>query len=91
MATIITSPVAGSLKITTTSASPQSRFLCNLQTASVFGSLNYPQHIFISNADQLNIFDVGLANITSIGASGSAVFSGSIQNAIDAIASLIMK
>ncbi len=92
MAILITSPVAGSLKITNTgtSASPQTQYFCNLQTVTVYGQLTVPaeQDIYIANEQQQTIWQAKLSNLTNIGASG---FNFTLQNAVDAIASLIMK
>lgn len=91
MAIIISSPSPGSLKITNNalSASPQTQYLCNLQTVTVYGQLTVPaeQDIFIANSNQQVIFQTKLANISNIGASG---FGFTIQQAVDAIASLII-
>lgn len=89
MAIIITSPVTGSLKINNNSASPQSNYLCNLQTVNIIGNV-FQQAVDIQNSNGQVIVELPLKNISNIGASGSAVFP-TLQNAVDAIASLVMK
>lgn len=88
MAILITAPVTGSLKITNTSASPQSNYLCNLQTAGVTGdALNLA--VNITNNNGYNLAYIPLNKLTNVGASGAGSFT--LQNAVDAISSLIMK
>lgn len=89
MAIIITSPTVGSLKITNTSASPQSNYLCNNQTVNVNGDPNNQQQVYITNELQQIIFEAKISNITTIGASTPAG-GFNIQQAVDAIASLII-
>jgi hypothetical protein len=87
MSVIITSPVVGSLKINNSSASPQSNYLCNLQTVNVDGN-PFSQSVSILNELQQPIYSVSINMLTSVGASGATNFT--LQNAVDAIASLIM-
>jgi len=89
MAILITSPAVGSLKVTNTSASPRSYYLCNNQTVNVYGDPNYQQNVIIANELQQTIFEAKLTDISTIGASVPAG-GFTIQNAVDAIASLII-
>lgn len=88
MAIIITSPVQGSLKVTNSSASPVDSFYCNLQTIAVEGA-PFDQSVSLVNSNGQNIVNFKLSNISTIGASGTTNFT--LNNAVDAIASLIMK
>ena len=90
MSILITSPVAGSLKIQNTSASPQTNYLCNLQTVNVNGNYQYPNHVFIQNSNQQVIFDANLSDITTIAASTPAG-GFNLQQVITEISNLIMK
>jgi hypothetical protein len=89
MAILISSPVTGSLKITNTAASPLSNYLVNNSTVNVGGDPNNQQQVFITNEQQDIIFQTKVSNITTIGASTPAG-GFTMQNAIDAIASLLM-
>ncbi len=88
MSIIISSPVAGSLKINNTSASPMNQYLCNLKTVTVNGDYGSNTARIINENGQ-PIIQIPYMQITSIGASG---FGGnwSLVNAVDAIASLII-
>ena len=87
MSVIITAPSAGSLKITNSSASPQSSYLCNLESTIVSGDPFY-NTINIANSNQQNIYSVSLNKLTTVGPSGAGSFT--LQNAVDAISSLII-
>ncbi len=84
----ITSPVAGSLKIQNSSASPQSNYLCNNQTVNVQGDPFY-QAVSILNSNQQTIIQLPLLNIATIAAS-TPVNGFSLQQAVTEIANLIM-
>lgn len=88
MATIITvtSPVAGSLKITKSSASPQSNYLCNNQTVNVQGD-PFLQAVNILNSNQQVIVALPISQIATIAAS---TMSFNLQQAVDQISALIM-
>lgn len=86
MAVIITAPVTGSLKIFNSSASPQSNYLCNLQTMNISGD-PFNQAVNIANSEQQTIYSVKLSNLSLVGAASV----GTLQAAVDAIATLIMK
>jgi len=89
MAILVTSPVQGSLKINNSSASPQSQYFCNLQTVNIIGDV-FQQAVDIQNSNGQVMIALPLNKITNIGASGSPqVFS--LQSAVDAISSLVMK
>lgn len=88
MAIIVSSPVAGSLRINNSSASPQSNYLCNLQTVNIIGNV-FQQAVDIQNSNGQVIVELPLKNITNIGASGVGAFP-TLQNAVDAISSLVM-
>lgn len=87
MAIIITAPVTGSLRINNSSASPTTNVLCNLSTVNVVGDV-FQQAVNIQNNLGQVLQVIPLKSLTSVGASGSI---STLQNAIDAISSLIMK
>jgi hypothetical protein len=89
MSILITAPVTGSLKIQNTSASPQTNYLCNLQTVNVSGNYNYPNHVSIANSNQQIIFDTNVSSISTIAASTPAG-GFNLQQAITEISNLIM-
>lgn len=90
MSILITAPVTGSLKIQNTSASPQTNYLCNLQTVNVNGNYLYPNHVFIQNSNQQVIFDANISLISTIAASTPAG-GFNLQQVITEISNLIMK
>lgn len=87
MSIIITSPVAGSLKITNSSASPQSNYLCNLQTINVSGNPFF-QQVNLANEQQQTIVSFPLTQLATIG--GVAASGFTLQQAVDAISLLII-
>lgn len=89
MAILITSPSPGSLKVTNTAASPLTNYLCNNETVNVYGEPNNQQEVYIANSNQQVIFSAKVSDITTIAAS-VPVGGFTLQNAIDAIASLII-
>jgi hypothetical protein len=90
MGILITAPTTGSLKITNTAASPQTNYLCNLQTVNVSGNYNYPNRVSIANSNQQVIFDANVSSITTIAAS-TPTDGFNLQQVITEIANLIMK
>lgn len=88
MAIIITAPSQGSLKINNSAASPQSNYLCNLQTVTVSGDV-FNQAVDISNELQQVIVSLPINKITTIAAS-TPVLGYNLQQAVDSIAALII-
>lgn len=88
MSYLITSPTAGSLKITNTAASPQSNYLCNNTTVNIIGDV-FLQQVNILNSEQQLIQGIPLNKITTIAAS-TPVSGFNLQQAVDTIAALII-
>lgn len=86
MAIILTAPKQGSLQVLNTAASPQSNYLCNLDTVIVIGN-PWEQSVAIENFMEQVIMVLPLSKLQSIGASGGPF---TLPNAVDAIASLIV-
>ncbi len=87
MAITISSPAAGSLKITNTAASPMSNYLCNLKTVQVGANANSGE-IYIQNELSQNIFTVQRVDLTTVAASTPTFWT--FENAVAALASLII-
>lgn len=87
MAIIVTSPITGSLKINNSSASPMSSYLCNLKTVTVNGDFSSGM-VNILNQNGQPLIQLPLNKLTIVGASGAGSFT--MQNAVDAISSLII-
>lgn len=90
MSILITASPQGTLKITNSSASPQSNYLTNLQTVGVIGNAQ-SLTVAITNSEGANLAEWKLSDIAGVGASGSFTGANGLQNAVSAINSLIVK
>lgn len=87
MSIIVSAPIVGSLKINNSSASPLSMYLCNLKTVTVNGDFSSGM-VNILNQNGQPLIQLPLNKLTTVGASGAGSFT--MQNAVDAISSLII-
>ncbi len=87
MAILVTSPAAGSLRITNTAASPMTNVLCNLYTVNVIGDV-FQQAVNIQNSNGQVMQVIPISQLTTV--SASVPSSWTLQNAVDAISSLIV-
>ncbi len=86
MALIITSAGTHSLRVDNSAASPQANYLCNMDTVNVIGDV-FQQAVVIQNSNGQVISTFPINQLTTVGASGAGSFT--LQNGVDAIASLI--
>jgi hypothetical protein len=86
MAIIITSAGTHSLKVNNSAASPQASYLCNLDTVSVVGDV-YQQAVNLQNSNGQVMAVFPVSELTTVAASSPA--SWTLQNAIQAVASLV--
>lgn len=87
MAIIITSAGTHSLRVNNSAASPQANYLCNMDTINVIGDV-YAQSVAIQNSNGQVMQSIPIAQLTTVAASTPT--SWTLQNAVQAIASLII-
>ncbi len=87
MAIIISSPASGSIRIQNTAASPMTNVLCNLYTVNVIGD-PFQQAVAIQNSNGQVMQVIPISQLTTV--SASVPSSWTLQNAVDAISSLII-
>lgn len=85
MAIIVTSAGSHSIRITNSSASPQSNVFCNMSTINVIGDV-YQQAVNLQNSNGQVVQVIPLKQLTTVAASTPTT----LQMAVDAIASLII-
>ncbi len=87
MALIITSAGSNSLKVNDSSASPQANYLSNLNSVNVIGDV-FQQAVVLQNSNGQVMSTFPLSELATVAASTPT--SWTLQNAVDAVASLII-